>query len=117
MKIWQCYSGLAAQTFYYTDDNRVAVEGKGQCLDLPSGSLTNGNVIQTWGCSTGNNNQVWKTSASTVAARRDVEERQICAVSSGWRPVVCHIPRLTRKGRFPDPRWQEGGARGRQRLQ
>ena len=29
MKIWQCYEGLAAQQWYYTDDNRIAVEGQG----------------------------------------------------------------------------------------
>lgn len=80
MKIWTCYSGLAAQTWFYTDDNRVALEGKGQCLDLPSGSLSNGNIVQTWQCSNGNNNQVWTTTPSTVA-RRDVEERTICPVS------------------------------------
>ena len=25
MKIWTCYSGLAAQTWYYTDDKRIAL--------------------------------------------------------------------------------------------
>jgi hypothetical protein len=30
----ECYAGLAAQTWYFTDDNRIAVQGKGQCLDL-----------------------------------------------------------------------------------
>jgi hypothetical protein len=29
MKIWQCYDDLPAQQWYYTDDNRLAVEGKG----------------------------------------------------------------------------------------
>ncbi|KAJ8508457.1 hypothetical protein ONZ45_g9262 [Pleurotus djamor] len=50
MKIWICYDNLPAQQWYYTNDNRVAVEGKGQCLDLTSGSLNNGNQVQTWQC-------------------------------------------------------------------
>ena len=29
MKIWQCYANLPAQQWFYTDDNRIAVEGKG----------------------------------------------------------------------------------------
>jgi len=59
MKIWECYDGLPAQQWYYTDDNRIALEGKGQCLDLPNGVLTNGNQVQTWQCTDGNTNQVW----------------------------------------------------------
>ena len=38
----QCYAGLAAQTWYWTDDNRIAVQGKGQCLDLTSTSTLPG---------------------------------------------------------------------------
>ena len=55
----QCYSGITAQTWYYTTDNRIAVYNQGQCLDLTNGVVTDGNVLQTWACSTGNNNQVW----------------------------------------------------------
>ena len=29
MKIWQCYSGLAAQTWYYTGDQRIALQKQG----------------------------------------------------------------------------------------
>ncbi|KAL0953126.1 hypothetical protein HGRIS_004395 [Hohenbuehelia grisea] len=29
MKIWQCYDNLPAQAWYYTDDRRIAVTGKG----------------------------------------------------------------------------------------
>ena len=58
-KLWQCYDGLAQQTWYYTDDNRIAVEGQGQCLDLTGGILDNGNVVQTWVCTDGNTNQIW----------------------------------------------------------
>lgn len=29
MKIWTCYEGLAAQQWYWTDDNRIALTGKG----------------------------------------------------------------------------------------
>ena len=59
MKLWQCYEGLAQQTWYYTDDNRIAVEGQGQCLDLTGGILDNGNVVHTWVCTDGNTNQIW----------------------------------------------------------
>ena len=59
MKLWKCYDGLAQQTWYYTDDNRIAVEGQGQCLDLTGGILDNGNVVQTWVCTDGNTNQIW----------------------------------------------------------
>ncbi|KAI5829330.1 ricin B-like lectin [Schizophyllum commune Tattone D] len=59
MKLWQCYEGLAQQTWYYTDDNRLAVMGYGQCLDLTTGILVNGNGMQTWTCTDGNTNQIW----------------------------------------------------------
>jgi hypothetical protein len=78
MKIWTCYAGIAAQAWYYTDDNRLAVEGQGQCLDLPSGGQWNGNVLQTWQCATGNNNQAWTYSSS---AKRDLEGRDDCSSS------------------------------------
>lgn len=29
MKIWTCYSGLAAQTWYYTNDNRISLQNAG----------------------------------------------------------------------------------------
>lgn len=61
LKIWQCYRGLGAQTWYFTDDNRIAVQDSGKCLDLTDGSTANGNVMQVWSCSSGNNNQVWTT--------------------------------------------------------
>lgn len=64
MKIWQCYDGLPAQQWYFTDDNRIAVENKGQCLDLTNGVLTNGNQAQTWACTASDDNQVWTLSAA-----------------------------------------------------
>ncbi|EIM22544.1 hypothetical protein E3Q22_04355 [Wallemia mellicola] len=60
-KIWQCYDGLPAQNFWYTGDNRIAVTGQGQCLDLTDGRKANGNVLQTWQCYDNNLNQVWNT--------------------------------------------------------
>lgn len=59
MKVWTCYDNLPAQTWYYTNDLRIAVKDQGQCLDLTDGSKTNGNQLQTWSCQSGNNNQVW----------------------------------------------------------
>ncbi|KAL1408566.1 hypothetical protein Q8F55_005379 [Vanrija albida] len=59
LKIWQCYPGLTQQTWWYTDDNRLAVQGQGQCIDLTNGDLTNGVQQQTWQCTNGNTNQIW----------------------------------------------------------
>ena len=77
MKIWTCYDNLPAQQWYYTDDNRIALENQGMllnssmhdtsltnvlsgfCLDLTNGALTNSNQLQTWKCTDNNNNQVW----------------------------------------------------------
>lgn len=59
MKIWQCYSGIAAQTWYYTNDQRISLENQGFCLDLTNGSTADGNILQIWGCTTGDTNQIW----------------------------------------------------------
>ena len=59
MKIWQCYAGLSQQTWYYTDDDRIALENQGQCLDLTNGSKTNGNIVQIWKCTDNDSNQAW----------------------------------------------------------
>jgi hypothetical protein len=42
MKIWTCYPGLGAQTWYYTDDKRIALKDQGQASlfsSLSSGRL------------------------------------------------------------------------------
>jgi 4-diphosphocytidyl-2C-methyl-D-erythritol kinase len=59
LKIWQCYDNLPAQQWYYTADNRIALENQGFCADLAEGVLSNANKIQTWRCTDNNNNQVW----------------------------------------------------------
>ncbi|KAJ3555746.1 hypothetical protein NM688_g2403 [Phlebia brevispora] len=59
MKIWECYSGLAAQTWYYTSDNRISLQNQGFCLDLTNGSSDDGNVMQIWECTDDDTNQVW----------------------------------------------------------
>jgi len=59
MKIWTCFDGLAAQTWFYTADDRIAVLGQGQCLDLTNGVLTNSNQVQTWECTDNDINQAW----------------------------------------------------------
>ncbi|KAF8152587.1 ricin B lectin domain-containing protein [Crassisporium funariophilum] len=56
--IWPCRN-IPAQSWYYTADSRIAVSGKGQCLDLPGGNTSNGNWLQTYKCLGGNLNQVW----------------------------------------------------------
>ncbi|KAJ3539137.1 hypothetical protein NM688_g6411 [Phlebia brevispora] len=62
MKIWECYSGLAAQTWYYTDDDRIALQNQGFCLDLTNGDSHDGTVMQIWKCTDHNTNQVWTLS-------------------------------------------------------
>ena len=84
MKIWECYSGLAAQTWYYTADQRISLMNQGssipfqqdnkpletdthyhfpgQCLDDTNGSQNNGVITQTWACTTNDVNQVWTLS-------------------------------------------------------
>jgi hypothetical protein len=57
MKIWECYTGLPQQDWYYTGDNRIALTNQGMCLDLTDGVLTNGNRLQVWQCTDGNTNQ------------------------------------------------------------
>ncbi|KAF9446432.1 carbohydrate-binding module family 13 protein, partial [Macrolepiota fuliginosa MF-IS2] len=59
MKIWTCYPDLPAQTWYYTDDKRIALKHQGQCLDLTDGSSKDYNVMQVWKCTNGNMNQIW----------------------------------------------------------
>ncbi|KAF9473924.1 G-X-X-X-Q-X-W domain-containing protein [Pholiota conissans] len=59
LKIWQCYDNLPAQQWYYTLDNRIALEAKGFCTDLPNGNQANANQLQTWQCTDNNQNQVW----------------------------------------------------------
>ncbi|KAL4268545.1 Carbohydrate-binding module family 13 protein [Pleurotus pulmonarius] len=59
MKIWQCFDNLPAQQWFLTDDNRIALENQGLCLDLTDGILTNGNQVQTWKCTDNDNNQLW----------------------------------------------------------
>ena len=34
----------------------------GLCLDLTNGSKNDGTVMQTWACTSGDNNQVWTLS-------------------------------------------------------
>jgi len=59
MKIWKCYDNLPAQAWHYTNDNRIALTGRGQCLDLTNGVLTNSNRAQIWKCTDHNTNQIW----------------------------------------------------------
>ncbi|KAJ3552675.1 hypothetical protein NM688_g4026 [Phlebia brevispora] len=46
MKIWQCYSGLAAQTWYLTDDNRISLENQGLSQPSPASFNANGGLLQ-----------------------------------------------------------------------
>jgi hypothetical protein len=71
MKIWQCYTGIRAQTWTYSGST-ISLPSLNQCLDLTGeyegcnklttdGSTANGNVVQTWQCYSGNSNQQWST--------------------------------------------------------
>ncbi|KAI9636615.1 ricin B-like lectin [Dioszegia hungarica] len=53
LKVWESYPGSPQQTWYLTDDNRIAQTGGNQCLDEGD------NGVQTYQCTTGNTNQVW----------------------------------------------------------
>lgn len=65
-KVWTCYDGLAAQNWFYTDDNHIALTGGSVCLDVkaesgpvkskPYGSLKD---VQEYQCSGGNPNQIF----------------------------------------------------------
>lgn len=64
MKVWQCYGGLAQQTWKSpitssTSSGNVALSTGGFCLDLTNGNTANHNVLQIWSCSKGDANQVW----------------------------------------------------------
>jgi hypothetical protein len=50
-KVWKSYPGSPQQTWFLTDDNRIAVTGGNQCLDEGD------NGPQTYQCTTGNTNQ------------------------------------------------------------
>lgn len=50
-----------------------------QCLDLPSGSTTNGLQVQTWQCSANNNNQVW-----TFPWSRNRSKSRVRHIVSAW---------------------------------
>jgi len=52
-KVWTSYPGLEQQTWYLTDDNRIAITGGNQCLDEGDSGP------QTYQCTTGNTNQIW----------------------------------------------------------
>lgn len=65
MKIWTCFNNLPAQQWFYTGDNRIALQNEGLCLDLTNGVLDNGNQVQTWQCTNNNNNQVWTRTGTT----------------------------------------------------
>ncbi|OCF33769.1 hypothetical protein I316_04481 [Kwoniella heveanensis BCC8398] len=55
LKTWQSYPGLFQQTWYLTDDRRIAITGGNQCLDQGN----NDSGTQTWQCYPDNINQIW----------------------------------------------------------
>jgi hypothetical protein len=59
MKIWKCYDNLPQQTWWFTDDNRIAVKDQGLCLDLQDGVFEDWATVQTWQCTDWNTNQIW----------------------------------------------------------
>lgn len=66
LKIWQCFAGLPQQQWFLTDDNRIAVENLGLCLDLTNGNTADGTQVQTWACTANDNNQVWTLEALPI---------------------------------------------------
>lgn len=65
LKIWTCYDSLPAQDWWFTNDSRIAVTNKGQCMDFKDGLFTNNNTVQTWKCTDNNTNQVWSLASVT----------------------------------------------------
>ncbi|KAF6764149.1 G-X-X-X-Q-X-W domain-containing protein [Ephemerocybe angulata] len=63
MKIWQCFDSVPAQSWQFTQDNQIALQGTGLCLDLPNNNSANGQVLQTWSCGNLNTNQIWSIQA------------------------------------------------------
>ena len=60
MKVWQCYPGIAAQTWTAPSSRgTIKLNSANECVDLTDGNSNNGNVVQVWTCSSGNNNQQW----------------------------------------------------------
>lgn len=55
LKVWTSYPGLYQQTWYLTEDNRIAITGGTLCLDDGG----DGVGAQVWTCTTGNTNQIW----------------------------------------------------------
>ncbi|WWC59780.1 uncharacterized protein I303_102342 [Kwoniella dejecticola CBS 10117] len=55
VKIWQSYSGLRQQTWYLTNDRRIAITGGNQCLD----QYNDDSGTHIWQCGAGNINQIW----------------------------------------------------------
>ncbi|OCF53999.1 hypothetical protein L486_08506 [Kwoniella mangroviensis CBS 10435] len=55
VKIWQSYPGLFQQTWYLTDDRRIAITGGNQCLD----KYDDNTGVHTWQCGAGNIDQIW----------------------------------------------------------
>ena len=81
MKIWTCFDALPAQTWFLTDDNRIALLNQrtfvihsempveltrtlraDQCLDDTSGSHADGTITQIWTCTDNDANQAWTLS-------------------------------------------------------
>jgi len=65
MKIWQCFSGLAQQSWTPdTSSGNIQLTAANFCLDLTNGVKTNQNVLQIWTCGGGNANQIWTVTSS-----------------------------------------------------
>ncbi|WWC86611.1 uncharacterized protein L201_001488 [Kwoniella dendrophila CBS 6074] len=55
VKIWQTYPGLFQQTWYLTDDRRIAITGGTQCLD----AYNDDSGVHIWQCGASTVNQIW----------------------------------------------------------
>jgi len=87
MKIWQSYPGATQQTWYYTDDNRIAITGGDQCLDLGD------NGPQTYQCTPGNTNQVWYVDSGNPSPSTTVSSSTTPSASSTSAPPPTQTPR------------------------
>jgi hypothetical protein len=61
LKLYTCYPGLAAQRWWFTYDERIALTGDThQCVDYDN--TPGGRGLQTWTCTDKDTHQVWTPS-------------------------------------------------------
>ena len=89
MKIFECFSGLSAQQWSYTDKNHLKMQDFEQCLDLTDGVTTNKNPVQVWKCTKDDINQVWTRGGAHFEERRAAPAPQIVQLHPNGNKAKC----------------------------